>query len=681
MKRRRPAITLIALLTLLLTTNWATGQGPDPEGEAQPQGDVSIASSVNPRISYQGRLLEDDAPVTGSRDMTFRLYSDDICATQVGSDIAKNGVTVTDGLFSVELDVTHSDFNGQGLWLEAEVGGTVIGCQEILPVPYALSLRPEARINDSDSVISLNRLRYALTIPQRKHKYGIEAEVDGSFDYAYGVYGSASNQGGVAAYGLYGSASASGGTAYGVYGQSETDSVDARGVYGTAPYTGVEGHATATDGGATSGVYGQSDSSSDDASGVRGYASASSGNTKGVHGEAVSPSGRGVYGRAPNIGLMGEATATSGQTVGVFGRSYCPSGAGVYGTAPKYGLHGVATASSGISYGVYGDSETVDGKGVVGHASGSSGTGVYGWADGEGVLGESYSSSGIGVRGENTSTDHDSDGAGVEGSSWYGTGVRGTCLNGIGVSGSSGVDDGVYGETWGEGAGVHGVANVSTGKTYGVRGESPSENSRGYGGYFLGYNGVYGEATNGSDYWKGYGGYFVGYNGVYGEATNGLGHAAVFSGTAQTHVLEITGGSDLSERFDVTAAGGDVTPGVVVCIDTDQPGRLLVCDEAYARTVAGVVSGAGGIEPGMVMGQEGSPADGAHPVALTGRVYVWADASAGPIQPGDLLTPSDTAGHVMKVSDYEQAQGAIIGKAMGTLDEDQGLILVLVTLQ
>ena len=83
----------------------------------------------------------------------------------------------------------------------------------------------------------------------------------------------------------------------------------------------------------------------------------------------------------------------------------------------------------------------------------------------------------------------------------------------------------------------------------------------------------------------------------------------------------------------------------------------------------------------MVMGQQGSPADGAYPVALTGRVYVWADASAGPIQPGDLLTTSDTPGHVIKVSEYAQAQGAIIGKAMTALEKGRGLILVLVTLQ
>jgi hypothetical protein len=97
--------------------------------------------------------------------------------------------------------------------------------------------------------------------------------------------------------------------------------------------------------------------------------------------------------------------------------------------------------------------------------------------------------------------------------------------------------------------------------------------------------------------------------------------------------------------------------------------------------MTGIINTVAALDPGMVLGQEGSPADGAYPVALTGRLYVWADASAGRIQPGDLLTTSDTPGHVMVVSDYELARGAIIGKAMSSLDEGQGLILVLVSLQ
>jgi hypothetical protein len=74
-------------------------------------------------------------------------------------------------------------------------------------------------------------------------------------------------------------------------------------------------------------------------------------------------------------------------------------------------------------------------------------------------------------------------------------------------------------------------------------------------------------------------------------------------------------------------------------------------------------------------------ADGSHPVALTGRVYVKVDATHGAIEPGDLLTTSPTPGHAMKADDPGRAHGTILGKAMTGLESGTGLVLVLVTLQ
>jgi len=148
-----------------------------------------------------------------------------------------------------------------------------------------------------------------------------------------------------------------------------------------------------------------------------------------------------------------------------------------------------------------------------------------------------------------------------------------------------------------------------------------------------------------------------------------------------TSVLEITGGADLSEHFDVAADGFAVDPGSVVSIDPESPGDLCLSTAAYDRRVAGIISGADGIKPGLLMGQAGTVADGGYPVALTGRVYCKVDASFGAVVPGDLLTTSPTPGHAMIVSDHEQAQGAILGKAMTSLASGQGLVLVLVSLQ
>jgi len=156
---------------------------------------------------------------------------------------------------------------------------------------------------------------------------------------------------------------------------------------------------------------------------------------------------------------------------------------------------------------------------------------------------------------------------------------------------------------------------------------------------------------------------------------------AAGEGKVTTQVLQITGGSDLSEQFEIKAAAETPRPGMIVCIDPEIPGQLVESTRAYDRTVAGVMSGAGGVKPGMLMGQPGTAADGKYPVALTGRVYCHADATAGAIHPGDLLTTSNTPGHAMKVTDYSKAQGAIIGKAMSSLGQGRGLVLVLVSLQ
>jgi hypothetical protein len=157
---------------------------------------------------------------------------------------------------------------------------------------------------------------------------------------------------------------------------------------------------------------------------------------------------------------------------------------------------------------------------------------------------------------------------------------------------------------------------------------------------------------------------------------------ADYAGDARitTDELEIRGGSDFAEHFDIIEETFKPIPGMVVSIDPNSTGKLTITKESYDRKVAGIISGANGVETGLFMGQEGSIADGDYPIALTGRVYVYANEEGGNIKPGDLLTTSSQIGEAMKVQDYVKAQGAIIGKAMTTIDE-KGFVLVLVNLQ
>lgn len=148
------------------------------------------------------------------------------------------------------------------------------------------------------------------------------------------------------------------------------------------------------------------------------------------------------------------------------------------------------------------------------------------------------------------------------------------------------------------------------------------------------------------------------------------------AGTTRTEVLEITGGSDLAEPFEMSA-DSPLEPGSVVVIDENNPGNLKLSSVPYDKRVAGVVSGAGGIRPGLTLSQEGM-LDSGQNVALSGRVMCLVDASFGAVDPGDRLTTSPVPGYAMKVKDNGRAPGAVIGKAMSSLDSGRGLVMILV---
>jgi hypothetical protein len=151
------------------------------------------------------------------------------------------------------------------------------------------------------------------------------------------------------------------------------------------------------------------------------------------------------------------------------------------------------------------------------------------------------------------------------------------------------------------------------------------------------------------------------------------------NGTATVDVLAITGGADIAEPF-VVAEGAAVDPGTVLVIDSRHPGRLKISESAYDTKVAGVVSGARNLSPGLIL--DPRLESGERPVvALTGRVYCKAEALSAPIVPGDLLTTSAVAGHAMKATDTSAARGAVLGKAMSGLSEGTGMVLLLVNLQ
>jgi len=135
--------------------------------------------------------------------------------------------------------------------------------------------------------------------------------------------------------------------------------------------------------------------------------------------------------------------------------------------------------------------------------------------------------------------------------------------------------------------------------------------------------------------------------------------------------------ADASEDFDVKDADG-LEPGDVLVAGAGE--RLERCSRPYDPRVAGVISGAGPYRPGIVLGRDHDQSDRL-PVALIGRVYSKVDADPAPISAGDLLTTAARPGHAMRATDRNAAFGAVLGKALGSLENGFGMIPVLVALQ
>lgn len=168
-----------------------------------------------------------------------------------------------------------------------------------------------------------------------------------------------------------------------------------------------------------------------------------------------------------------------------------------------------------------------------------------------------------------------------------------------------------------------------------------------------------------------------------GNILEGRSPSTVFAvqknGRVRCAELELTGGVDLAEPFEISD-NESLPAGALVVIDEENPGKLRLSDRPYDTRVAGIISGANGINPGIMLTQQGAFTGGQN-VAICGRVYCFVDATYGAVSPGDMLTTSPTPGYAMKATDHTRAYGAVIGKAMDGLQEGRGLLLVLVNLQ
>ncbi len=208
-------------------------------------------AAVDGAVSYQGYLTNpSNNALNGTYPMRFILYNAAAGGTLLW-DSGTFNVGVTDGLFETRLAIDPSNFNGEELWMAQYVSGELLTPrQEILPAPYAHSLRPGAIIKATGSDTFNN---YTVEVHMNNDGFAFNrGAITGQSTTGNAIYGLANNgraiygqtQNGYAVYGFDGGSnpnegyggyfySTNGIGAYGYSGADRThDNILAPGVYG-----------------------------------------------------------------------------------------------------------------------------------------------------------------------------------------------------------------------------------------------------------------------------------------------------------------------------------------------------------------------------------------------------------------------------------------------------------------
>lgn len=137
-------------------------------------------------------------------------------------------------------------------------------------------------------------------------------------------------------------------------------------------------------------------------------------------------------------------------------------------------------------------------------------------------------------------------------------------------------------------------------------------------------------------------------------------------------------GGDYAESVNVFGDRTRYEPGDVLVLSNDNSSDVAKSTQTYSTSVAGIYS----TKPGLIgRRQHGVKSDMEIPMAMVGIVPTKVSTENGPIKRGDLLVTSSTEGYAMKGTDHSRMLGAIVGKAMGSIESGRGVIEVLVSLQ
>src|SRR5450631_2932597 len=90
------ALALLALLTLNSQSAFAQGTA----------------------FTYEGQLQDNGSPASGTYNLTFALFTQNVNGVAIAGSVTNNAVAVANGRFTVLIDFGSGAFTGQTTWLQ-----------------------------------------------------------------------------------------------------------------------------------------------------------------------------------------------------------------------------------------------------------------------------------------------------------------------------------------------------------------------------------------------------------------------------------------------------------------------------------------------------------------------------------------------------------------------------------
>jgi hypothetical protein len=145
MERRGRKLGLLCISLMVLALMGTDGSLLAQQPESGPMEAEGSPTDFGTAFTYQGQLTDGGEPAQGEYDFGFKLYDDLDDGTQVGTTVAIDDLSVTAGLFTVELDFGSGAFDGQPRFLDIAVrpGSSsspftpLVPRQALTPAPYA----------------------------------------------------------------------------------------------------------------------------------------------------------------------------------------------------------------------------------------------------------------------------------------------------------------------------------------------------------------------------------------------------------------------------------------------------------------------------------------------------------------------------------------------------------------